>query len=111
VQVGWPKRKQIAISGAATARTVADAIAQSVNGRQPGELESVEEALSRFTAAQYGRSDNGAKDSALDASALDESLRAGQQVLRRLKFEQSWLMKRLWRHRRTVIVERRVWSH
>jgi hypothetical protein len=111
VQVGWPKRKQIAVSGAATARTVADAIAQTVNGRQPGELESVEEALSRFTAAQYGRSDNGAKDAALDASALDESLRAGRQVLRRLKFEQSWLMKRLWRHRRTVIVERRVWSH
>jgi hypothetical protein len=111
VQVGWPKRKQIAVSGAATARTLADAIAQPVNGRQPGELESVEEALSRFTAAQYGRSDNGAKDAALDASALDESLRAGRQVLRRLKFEQSWLMKRLWRHRRTVIVERRVWSH
>jgi hypothetical protein len=111
VKVGWPKRKQIAVSGAATARTVADAIAQTVNGRQPGELESVEEALTRFTAAQYGRSDNGAKDAELDASALDESLRAGQQVLRRLKFEQSWLMKRLWRHRRTVIVERRVWSH
>jgi hypothetical protein len=107
VNVGWPKTRRIAVSGSVTARSMADAISRSGNGRQPGELESIEEALSRFTVAQYGRS-NGAQ---VDEGALDESLKAGQHVLRRLRFEQMWLMKRLRKNRRTLIAESRVWSH
>jgi hypothetical protein len=105
---GWPKRKYIAVSGAATARDIASVIKHSTNGRRPGELESIEEALSRFTAAQYGRADDGRK---LDDAALDESLAAGKDVLGRLKIEQSWLMKRLGRSRKPAAAESRVWSH
>ncbi|HEY7292279.1 MAG TPA: hypothetical protein VH583_20750 [Vicinamibacterales bacterium] len=107
VNVGWPKSKRIAISGAATARSLATTIARTSNGRHPGELESIEEALTRFTKAQYGR-DNGAS---IDSAALDESLKTGQDVLRRLKLEQLWVMKRLGRSRPPAQAEGRVWSH
>ncbi len=110
IRVGWPKTKNVAISGAVTARSIADAIAHPVNGRRPGELESIEEALSRFTVAQYSRP-NGNEKAALDETALDESLRAGQDVLKRLKIEQTWLMRKLKRGRRAVHTETRVWSH
>jgi hypothetical protein len=110
VKAGWPKTKNVAISGAVTARSIADAIAHPTNGRRPGELESIEEALSRFTVAQYSRPGNDGK-STLDDGALDESMRAGQDVLRRLKIEQTWLMRKLKRSRRAVHTETRVWSH
>ena len=109
VRAGWPKTKNVAISGAVTARSIADAIAHPTNGRRPGELESIEEALSRFTVAQYSRPGNDGK-STLDDGALDESMRAGQDVLRRLKIEQTWLMRKLKRRRRAVHTETRVWS-
>jgi len=63
--------------------------------------------LSRFTVAEYGQATNGT----FDDSALDESLKAGLEVLRRLKIEQTWLMRRLGRSRRTAATESRVWSH
>jgi hypothetical protein len=85
VNVGWPKTKQIAVSGSATARTVANTIARS-------------------TEAQYGR------DGKLDDSALDQSLAAAQQVLRRLKLEHTWVMTRLGRRRKRIQAESRVWS-
>jgi hypothetical protein len=107
VNVGWPKTKQVAVSGSATARSMANAIARSENGRRAGEFESMEEALSRFTVAQYGQRADGA---GLADSDLDASLAAGQQVLRRLKSEQTWLMKRLRRSRALVQVESRAWS-
>ena len=107
VNVGWPKTKQVAVSGSATARSMANAIARSDNGRRPGELESMEEALSRFTVAQYGQRADGA---GLPDSDLDASLAAAQQVLRRLKIEQTWLMKRLRRGRSAIQVESQVWS-
>jgi hypothetical protein len=110
VRVGWPRTKQVAFSGAATARSIADAIAHSTNGRQPGELESIQEALARFTIAQYSRPDAGGS-ATFDATALDESMRAGQDVLRRLKLEQTWVMRKLKRTRRTAQTETRVWSH
>jgi hypothetical protein len=107
VNVGWPKTKPVAVSGSATARSMANAIARSDNGRRAGELESMEEALSRFTVAQYGQRADGA---GLPDGDLDASLAAAQQVLRRLKFEQTWLMKRLRRGRAPVQVESRAWS-
>lgn len=104
MSAGWRKRKRILVSGSATPRTMLKAIAASNgNGAQPGELESIEQALSRFTAAQYGR--NGA----LDDSALDESLAAGQRVLRRLKIEQLWPIRKFVR-RKAPDTGQRVWS-
>jgi len=111
INVGWPKSRKVAVSGAATPRSVADAIAHYARGSQPGELESVEEALSRFTVAQYGRPMNGNASATVDDAALDESMQTGQQILGRLKVEQLWVMKRLRPNRRLVAIESRVWSH
>jgi hypothetical protein len=107
VKAGWPKSKTIAVSGSVTPRAVANAIQRSNNGRRPGELESIEAALSRFTVAQYGQR---AGNAPLDDQALDESLAAGQQVLKRLKLEQTWVMKRLRLQRRQINLESRAWS-
>jgi hypothetical protein len=108
LNVGWPKTRKVAVSGSVTARSMANAIARSDNGHRAGELESMETALSRFTVAQYGQPAEGARP---DEAALDESLAAGQQLLRRLKVEQTWLMKRLRRQRRRIDAEVRMWSH
>jgi len=110
LKVGWPRRRQIAVSGATTARQLADAIARSSNGHRPGELESIQEALARFTVAQYGRPVDGSGSAPFEDSALDESLQAGQQVLRRLRIEQLWIMQRMGRSRKPAAVETRVWS-
>jgi hypothetical protein len=110
LKVGWPRQRQIAVSGATTARQLTDAIARSSNGHRPGELESIQEALARFTVAQYGRPVDGSVSTPFEDSALDESLQAGQQVLRRLRIEQWWIMQRLGRSRKPAAVETRVWS-
>jgi hypothetical protein len=107
VSSGWPKTKYVAVSGAVTGRDLAEVIARTTNGRRPGELESIEEALSRFTVAQYGRPDAPASDQA----ALDQSLEAAKDVLGRLKIEHTWLMKRLGRRRKPIKAESRKWSH
>jgi hypothetical protein len=110
IGVGWPRRRHVAVSGAATAQALALAIARATNGHRPGELESIQEALARFTVAQYGRPANGDRAGSFDDVALDESLRNGQQVLSRLKLEQTWIMRRLGRSRKAAPVEARAWS-
>jgi hypothetical protein len=109
IKSGWPKGKRIAVSGAATTRAIANAIKRNSNGRRPGELESIEEALDRFTAAQYARPVDG-KTERLDDAALDASLASVKDTLGRLKLEQTWVMKRLGRQRKPMLQESRVWS-
>jgi len=114
---GFPKRKRIVVSGAATTATVArEAARLSSNGSNGGfarmsgarraqELESLQQALSAFTAAQYGR--NGSFDDA----ALDESLDTGFRLLRRLKLEQTWPLRRFANRERPVVaMGTKVWS-
>jgi hypothetical protein len=105
---GFPRRKRIVVSGAATTATVArEAARLSTNGgaKRAQELESLQQALSRFTAAQYGR--NGS----FDDTALDESLDTGFQLVRRLKLEQTWPMRRFAkRERPAVAMGTKVWS-
>ena len=110
IKSGWPKTKHIAVSGAATTRSMASAIKLTGNGRRPGELEGIEEALERFTAAQYTRPIEG-KSERLDDTALDESLAAAKGALGRLKLEQTWVMKRLGLQRKPMLRESRMWSH
>ena len=86
------------------------AIARSNNGRRPGELEAIEGALSRFTVVQYGQYGQRTDEAGLSDMDLDESLVGAQLVLRRLRIEQTWLMKRLRRNRGAIQVESRVWS-
>jgi hypothetical protein len=110
LHTGFPKRRRVIVSGSATPRIVANELARvSANGgaKRAQELESIEQALSRFTAAQYGR--NGS----FDDQALDESLDSGFQLLRRLKLEHTWPMRRFTKHRgaaRHAPGTTRVWS-
>ena len=105
IRTGWPKERRIAVSGAITPQAVARELARpdGVGGRA-AMLESLEQALTRFTAAQYGR------EAGLDDAALDESLAAGFRILRRLKIGQLPLMKRVARRRAATEVETRAWS-
>lgn len=109
LKTGWPKTKHIAVSGAATSRSIANAIRHSTNGRRPGELEAIEEALQKFTAAQYRRPVD-EKGERLDDSALDSALEAARGTLGRLKLEQTWVMKRLGQQRKPLLRQSRVWS-
>jgi hypothetical protein len=104
VNVGWPRSKPIAVSGSVTSQVVANAIARGASPSRTALLEALEQALTRFTTAQYGR------DAALDDAALDESLSAGVRALRTLKIEQLWVMKRFARQRSVSEVENRAWS-
>ena len=102
------KRKQVVVSGSSTAATIArEAARRSTNGgaKRVQELETLQQALSRFTAAQYGR------DGSFDDVALDESLDSGFQLLRRLKLEQTWPMRRFMRrHAPVAAMGTKVWS-
>ena len=105
VRTGWPKTKRIAVSGSVTSQAVANELARGhATGARAAMLESLEQALTRFTAAQYGR------EPGLDAAALDESLAAGVRAQRRARLEQLALIKRFSRRRVPATLETRVWS-
>jgi hypothetical protein len=104
VRTGWPKGKRIAVSGAITSQAVARELARNnATGARAAMLASLEQALTRFTAAEYGRDDS------LDGTALDESLAAGARAVRRVQLEQLPLIRRFSR-RRVAPVETRAWS-
>jgi hypothetical protein len=100
VRIGWPRGKRIAVSGSVTPQAIGQEIARSnglVSARRTHMLEALEQALARFTTAQYGR------EAAFDAAALDESLADSAGAVRRLMFEQISPLRRLARRRvRTV---------
>jgi hypothetical protein len=105
VRTGWPKTKRIAVSGSVTSQAVANELARGhATGARAAMLESLEQALTRFTTAQYGR------EPGLDAAALDESLAAGVRAQRRARLEQLALIKRFSRRRVPATLETRVWS-
>jgi hypothetical protein len=104
VRSGWLRRKSIAISASVTPQAVAHAIARGDEPRRAAMLESLEQALARFTVAQYGR------EPKRDDSALDEALAAARRTLRPLQLDQTWVMKKLARRRAMPAMERRAWS-
>ena len=67
-------------------------------------LESLDRALVQFTAAQYGRTET------LDSAALDEALTAGRAAVRRVAFEQTWVMRKFGSRPPAREVEARAWS-
>jgi len=67
-------------------------------------LESAARALSALTVATFKR------EGALDDSALDEALGITKHLLRRMKFEQLWFMKRLATRRAGTELDNRAWS-
>jgi hypothetical protein len=105
VRAGWPRGKPIAVSASVTPQAVAHQIARgAASPRRAVMLEALEQALTRFTAAQYGR------EAKLDDAALDDALAAASRTLPQLKIDQTWPMKRLARWRATPEVESRAWS-
>jgi hypothetical protein len=68
-------------------------------------LESLAQALTALTTAGYAR------DGTLDDTALDEALATAVQVLKRMRIEQTWIMKRIaLRRGGPAPMESRVWS-
>jgi hypothetical protein len=64
----------------------------------------VSRALSALTVATFNRAGT------LDDPALDEALATTKQLLRRMKFEQLWFMKRLAIRRAGTELDNRAWS-
>ncbi|HWW86383.1 MAG TPA: hypothetical protein VNZ26_22470 [Vicinamibacterales bacterium] len=116
LSAGWPRSQRIAVSGSATAQMVSSEIARpSTNGRGRGPerafsgasgqlLEPLHQALSDLTSAQYGQ--NGK----FDETALDQALTNGTDIVRRLKWQQSWVMKRLAGRKAHTETASRTWS-
>jgi hypothetical protein len=107
LRAGWPRGKRIAVSGGVTSQTVTRELALAAtasNPRRAALLESLEQALTSLTAAQYGR------DSGFDDAALDQAVATGTQVVRRMKVEQIWIMKRLAARRAGTALDNRAWS-
>ena len=104
---GWPRGKRIAVSGGVTSQSVTRELALAAtasNPRRAAMLESLEQALTSLTAAQYGRVET------LDDATLDQALATGSQVVRRMKLEQIWFMKRLAARRAGTELDNRAWS-
>ena len=106
---GLFRGKPIAVSGAVTPQTVARELARggaASNARRTVLLESLAQALTTLTTAGYSR------DGKLDDTALDEALTTAFQVLKRMRIEQTWIMKRLAMRRGAgpAALESRVWS-
>jgi hypothetical protein len=90
-----------------TSRGIANEIARggaASNPRRTALLESLEQALAALTVAEFGR------EGTLDDNALDEALATGVRALRRMKIEQTWLMKRLAARRAGTPMDNRAWS-
>jgi hypothetical protein len=89
---GWLRGKRILVSGSATTDAVARELAASESDGNLNHrlcLEKLQTALANVTSAQFGREDK------LDEAVLNESLTDGFAVLRRLKFENLWVVKKL----------------
>jgi hypothetical protein len=105
LKAGWPRGKRIAVSGAVTPQTIVRALAlPGSTAAHTALLERVSQALAALTAATFNR------EGALDDSALDEALATTKQLLRRMKFEQLWFMKRLAVRRAGTELDNRAWS-
>src|SRR5262249_26972296 len=107
LSAGWPRSQRIAVSGSATAQMISREIARpATNGsnRSGPLLEPLQQALSDLNSAQYGR--NGK----FDETALDQALTNGADVVRRLKRQQSWLMRRLAGGKAHSETASRTWS-
>lgn len=107
VDGGWLRDTKVLVSGAVTAGTVADALANAApGGARRADLEDLQTALARFAAVQYGR-----EGSRLDEAALDESLDRALALARRVTVQQLWAVKKFGALTATATaLGRRVWS-
>ena len=105
VRRGWPRVRQFAISGAVTARSFANEAKRGLgNARRAALLDSLEQALTLFTAAQYGR------ETRPDDAALDGALASSREALKQIRLQQTWVMRKFGRRPPPREVEARAWS-
>jgi hypothetical protein len=97
--------KKACVSGSATADAVARDLA-SGNGSAAHRhcLEQLQTALSRFTAALFGR------EPKLDETALTESMNEAPAMMRRLKLENIWIVKKIKSMGQVGGLRDRAWS-
>jgi len=104
---GW-RRKPIVVSASATPQSVAREIARlsarNGGGRGVEQLQSLHDALTRFTVAGYGR------DSSLNDTSLDASIAESGSIVRRLTFQHTWPMRRFSRAVSAQQMPSKVWS-
>lgn len=82
--------KKAVVSGSATAEAVARALASGAGSAAHRQcLEQLQTALSRFTTALFGR------EPTLDETALSGSIGDASAIVRRLKLENIWLVKKI----------------
>jgi hypothetical protein len=107
VGAGWLRDTKVLVSGAATAATLANALADvAPESPRRRSLHDLQTALARFAAVQYGRGVGG-----FDEAALDESLERGLAWARRLALRQFWPVKKFDAFtERTTAFGSRVWS-
>ncbi len=102
-----PKRKTVIVSGSATPAIVgreAARLRMIGQEKRAQDLESLEQALSAFTSAQYRQTGS------LDDTALDEGVANASALLRRLQMEQIWPMRRLAKRYAPPQAGTKVWS-
>ena len=89
--------KAAAVSGSATAQTVARELRrrESMNGQPAGVLVDLHQALQQFSTAAYGQARPPDGD-------LDDAMNSGERALGAVQREHRWLVKRLATLRRTV---------
>jgi hypothetical protein len=90
VRGGFLRGKKVRVSGSATAEAIANELATGAgsSGHRQA-LEPLQTALSRFTTALFGR------EPKLDETTLTVSLGDAPGILRRLKLENLWLVKKI----------------
>jgi len=105
---GVLRGRKVLVSGSATSSALLREIARTNGSAGAGRqqcLEQLQEGLTRFTAAQFGREEK------LDDAALTESLRDGSAALGRLRFEHRWVVRKLKGAMRIAAeLGNRVWS-
>ena len=106
LRAGWLFGKRVLVSGAATSDALARELARGAGSSAHREtLETLKSALSRFTTALFGR------EARLDESGLTESINDSPRILRQLKIENLWLIRKIKRLRQSAAgVGSRAWS-
>ena len=109
VRGGWTRGKKVVVCGSVTPHAITEELASlSTNGssgtRHVRSLDELARALTGLTTGQYGRVPSG-------DDVLDEALEIARHVVRRLRIEQTWPVRKVRAARRVgVELGQRVWS-
>ena len=106
IRAGWILGRKVLVSGAATPEALSRELATGRGSAAHRDaLEALKTAIARFTTSLFGR------DAKMDESALTESINDAPRVVRRLRLENLWLVKKIKALRQSAGgVGTRAWS-